>query len=202
MVVLQRCMFEKILADTQAACIYGQELTFLLRFTRCLWAWQLCAAAIGLKLARIQTYTPWSQHDPEMRGMHFFSDLSYSNLPMGCMVEDFWEVGGNGTQREDFERLLACMSSLCSDSDVIFGNNELTNVGAAWCVLWWLVSVVVFSPACCILEFLQRLSISNICSWYFRKKWLAKFVCDTEEADCGKVIENYQAFTFVMKLRS
>ena len=36
----------------------------------------------------------------------------------------------------------------------------------------------------------------------FPQKWLAKFVCDTEEADCGKVIENYQAFTFVMKLRS
>ena len=46
---------------------------------------------------------------------------------MGCMVED----SGNGSQGEEFERLLACMGSLCSDSDVIFGNNELTNVGAA-----------------------------------------------------------------------
>ena len=134
-VVRQRCMFWKILTDTHTHThtrtvhihiykythsIYGQELSPLLRFTRCLWAWQLCAVAIGLKLACIQIYTPWSQHDPEMQGN---ANLLRSPSMNGRHGWRLLGSGGNASARILRD---CCLAWALCDCDVIFGNNELT----------------------------------------------------------------------------
>ena len=87
---------------------------------------------------------------PRNAGKCFFEDL----LPwIGGMVEDSWGSGGNASARILRDCWLAW--ALC-DCDVIFGNNELTNVGAAF---WSLDS---FQS--------QSWILNNICScWCFHK---------------------------------
>ena len=95
---------------------------------------------------------------------------------MGGMVEDSWEVGVMPA-RGFWE--IAVLHGLCVIVMSFLETtnwHELTNVGAAWCVVWKLVSVLgffhVFSSACCILEFgqLSTSILNNICScWCFHK---------------------------------